>query len=704
MTFLNPFVLLGLLAASIPIIIHLLNLRKLKVIEFSTLQFLKEMQKNKMRKIKLKQLILLALRVAAIIFLVLAFSRPAIKNVSLAGFGSQVKSTFIILLDNTPSMSLSDKRGEYILQAKRAAKDLLNLTEEGDEIYFLKFSEIQSTNEVYSPVSTSLAEKMIDETEVSYISNDYETTLIAASKIIESSKNFSKEIFLVSDLQRNNLKENPVVLLNILDQRSKIYFINIGLNKHINYSIDSVGTNDKIFEMNRAVNFSAAVSNHSQSSVNDLSTSIYFGKSKVAQKGIDIPSQETRIAEFNGRSEKSGFIDVRMEIEDDELLQDNIRFANFFIPEKIKVLLVSDNPSESIFLKLALEQTIEDATSLLVEITQVTPDLINSHNLEKFNSVIIYGVNGLQDISKLREYVVNGGRLITFPSLNTNSISFNRFSAEFEFSDMLGTTGRLNNGDSYLKFGEIDYAHPLMQNIFQKSGSANVESPKVFFSFNYKAGLKDKSIIDLQNGYSFLIEHNYQSGKIFLFTSSLSPSWSDFAVKGIFVPLINRLILYSASTESVNEDFQVGKNFSIIFNRRIGKQIKLVFPDGREKIVETSLRGNSTVIDFGAVDIPGNFFLYDGENILRIISVNIDIKESNLDKAAESELGDFINKAAPEAKTKIFNISDNITESIEQERFGTELWKLFLILALLCLVAEMIIARTAKSEVIAVSE
>ena len=51
MVFLNPAVLFGLLAASIPVLIHLFNLRKLKKIEFSTLAFLKELQKNKIRKI-----------------------------------------------------------------------------------------------------------------------------------------------------------------------------------------------------------------------------------------------------------------------------------------------------------------------------------------------------------------------------------------------------------------------------------------------------------------------------------------------------------------------------------------------------------------------------------------------------------------------------------------------------------------------------
>ena len=59
MTFLNPFVLFGLAAAAIPILIHLFNIRKLRTIEFSTLTFLKELNKNKIRRIKIRQWLLL---------------------------------------------------------------------------------------------------------------------------------------------------------------------------------------------------------------------------------------------------------------------------------------------------------------------------------------------------------------------------------------------------------------------------------------------------------------------------------------------------------------------------------------------------------------------------------------------------------------------------------------------------------------------
>ena len=123
MTFLNPLVLFGLLAASIPILIHLFNLRKLKKIEFSTLAFLKELQKNKIRKIKLKQWILLALRVLIILFLVFAFARPTLEGLAIGGTTSAAKTTAVFIIDDTFSMSVIDNQGSLLNQAKAEAKN-----------------------------------------------------------------------------------------------------------------------------------------------------------------------------------------------------------------------------------------------------------------------------------------------------------------------------------------------------------------------------------------------------------------------------------------------------------------------------------------------------------------------------------------------------------------------------------------------------
>ena len=113
MVFLNPSVLFGLIAASIPILIHLLNLRKLKKIEFSSLDFLKELQKSKIKKVKIKQWILLLLRTLIIVFLVLSFSRPSVKTNLFGASGSTAKTTAVILLDNSFSMGVVTDKGSY---------------------------------------------------------------------------------------------------------------------------------------------------------------------------------------------------------------------------------------------------------------------------------------------------------------------------------------------------------------------------------------------------------------------------------------------------------------------------------------------------------------------------------------------------------------------------------------------------------------
>src|SRR5947209_4818841 len=111
MTFLNPLVLFGLAAAAIPVILHLLNLRKLKTIEFSTLTFLKELQQTKIRRLKFRQLLLLLIRTLIVILIVLAFARPALRGRILGTIGSHAHSSVVFILDDSFSLTVSDEHG-----------------------------------------------------------------------------------------------------------------------------------------------------------------------------------------------------------------------------------------------------------------------------------------------------------------------------------------------------------------------------------------------------------------------------------------------------------------------------------------------------------------------------------------------------------------------------------------------------------------
>ena len=699
MTFLNPLVLFGLIAASIPIIIHLLNLRKLKVIEFSSLQFLKEMQKNKMRKIRIKQILLLILRTLAIIFLVLSFSRPTIRNINLAGLGSEVKNTIILVIDDTPSMSVEDKQGSYISQAKKLAEKVLESSEEGDEIYLIRFSDLNILKENFEPVSKNIAQREIENVEVKDISKTFVEVFLSVSKILDQTKNLSKEVYILTDFQKTNLPEdlsNLPKLDKSFDANTRIYVFKIGEKEAFNISIDSLQVLTKIFEMNKPVTITASLTNHSSENGVNVSSNLYFNDKKVAQKGIDIKSNSSGNFSFTGQIKEYGFNSGRLEIEDDDFLKDNFRYFNFFVPEKIKVLMVSENPNDLFFVNLVLSQTVDDNSEPVFSITQTSTQFFNSYKPENYDILIISSPEKIFNLNPLKNFIQNGGRVVILPGINSSVISFSKAIESLGLNTINGVTGSKDTKSSFTRFREIDFNHPIFSGIFSEKVQKKIESPKIFQSFNYKPTLNGKEIISLENNYSFLAEEKIGNGVVLLFTSAIDLSWSELPLKPIFVPMINRIALYANSNNS-NLDFLAGEEIQFKPFKRITGQFKIQTPDGKE-IVYSSENFVTDFVNLGKFETAGNYKVFEDDKLIGIISINIDARESNLSKLEEKQLEKFAEVSFPASRLKILGSEKNPAEVISQERYGTELWKLFLILSIICLVLEMIIARSSKNE------
>jgi len=699
MTFLNPLVLFGLIAASIPIIIHLLNLRKLKVIEFSSLQFLKEMQKNKMRKIRIKQILLLILRTLAIIFLVLSFSRPTIRNINLAGLGSEVKNTIILVIDDTPSMSVEDKQGSYISQAKKLAEKILESSEEGDEIYLIRFSDLNILKENFEPVSKNIAQREIENVEVKDISRTFVDVFLSVSKILDQTKNLSKEVYILTDFQKTNLPEdlsNLPKLDKSFDANTRIYVFKIGEKEAFNISIDSLQVLTKIFEMNKPVTITASLTNHSSENGVNVSSNLYFNDKKVAQKGIDIKSNSSGNFSFTGQIKEYGFNSGRLEIEDDDFLKDNLRYFNFFVPEKIKVLMVSENPNDLFFVNLVLSQTVDDNSEPVFSITQTSTQFFNSYKPENYDILIISSPEKIFNLNPLKNFIQNGGRVVILPGINSSVISFSKAIESLGLNTINGVTGSKDTKSSFTRFREIDFNHPIFSGIFSEKVQKKIESPKIFQSFNYKPTLNGKEIISLENNYSFLAEEKIGNGVVLLFTSAIDLSWSELPLKPIFVPMINRIALYANSNNS-NLDFLAGEEIQFKPFKRITGQLKIQTPDGKE-IVYSSENFVTDFVNLGKFETAGNYKVFEDDKLIGIISINIDARESNLSKLEEKQLEKFAEVSFPASRLKILGSEKNPAEVISQERYGTELWKLFLILSIICLVLEMIIARSSKNE------
>ena len=695
MTFLNPAVLFGLLAASIPIIIHLLNLRKLKKIDFSTLQFLKELQKNKIRKIKIKQWLLLALRVLIILAIVTAFARPTIVGVSIGGTTSAAKTTAVFILDDTFSMSVVDQNGSYFNQAKEAIKNILTQFEEGDEFGLVLVSHQPDEIEMTSNLNKFVQE--VDATNISYASGKLNNSIIKAAELIGEAKNFNKEIYVLTDFQKGRLaNEDEIIdLKEQLGEQVRLYSFNYSGKEVFNFGIDDLKLNTQIFEKDKPVKFEAILKNYSERTKDNLVVSLFINGERLAQQSINLNSGESKIANLEASARNFGYNDAIIEIEEDDIIQDNKRYTSFFISEKIPVLILADDVNDTKLIEAALKSVSEKG---YFDITIKKTEQISGVSLNNFQVIILLSDNFGNESVKLNQFLSSGKGIVIFPPSENGSSGFNSSLNSIGITSA-GSFVKLEAGQS-IHFSETDFNHPLFENIFMDEKKKQIESPEIFSYFKINPGGKGKSIIKLQDESSFLSEYSISDGKVLLFSSSPVFSWSDFPIKGIFAPLVTKSVMYLSAYNKNEVNYFAGETINVNVAERTLPQIKIVRPDKSEDFINIDENQTSDFISYAATSLAGNYKFLSGEKLLASANVNTDPAESVTEYLTESDFDEYLEKINFSGKHIVIDKSENPVQMILQARFGSELWRYFVLIAILLALVEMTIARNAKKELV----
>ncbi|NNG27194.1 MAG: VWA domain-containing protein [Ignavibacteriaceae bacterium] len=694
MIFLNPAVLFGLFAASIPVLIHLFNLRKLKKIEFSTLRFLKELQKNKIRKIKLKQWLLLALRIMIILLLVTAFARPTLEGISIGGTTSVAKTTALFILDDTFSMSVVDQDGSYFNQAKQSIKNLLTQFEEGDEAALILVSS--QPDKINLTTNLSKLGNKLNELKISNITNKLNNALVKAAQVLSASENFNKEIYLMTDFQKGKLatEENLEDLGGILKENVKMYSFNFSGEEVYNIALSELKVNTSIFEKNKPVSFSVNVNNYSNQPADNTIVSLYIDGERSAQQTVNIQPGATQTINMEAPIKATGYVDVFAEIEEDDVLHDNKRFTSIFIPDKINILLLYNKPEDLKYVQLAL---LSSSTSENFAITSKRLSQLPGLQLNSFNVIFLLGSYLPSGVNKIKDFLNNGGGLVVFPGSVTSLV---------EFNNMLSSLG-LPSASQLIKvdvtaqsfeFEKVEFEHPIFKNIFLDEAKTEVESPQIYSYYKIQTEAKGKSIINLIDGSSFMSEYSVSEGKVFLFNSTPVTTWSDFPLKSIFAPLINKSVFYLSSKNKSEAVYLAGEKINVSISGRKLPQIRIQKPANQEDLINIAENTVSDFLIYPNTDYAGIYKFYSGEKLLENISVNTDPLESKIVYLSDDEFDAYIQKINFKGTHVRIGKDENPLQVILQARFGSELWRYFLIATLLLALVEMTVARNLKKE------
>ena len=713
MNFLNPSLLFGLFAVSIPILIHLLNLRKIKKVEFSTLMFLKEIQKSKMRRIKLKQIILLALRVMAIVFLVLCFANPVYEgyagnNDNFSGY------TTLIFIDDSFSMAARDSKGQYLAQAKDAVKKILESHKESDDIYLIPASKTDfKGNKVLFDSFTELYDSL-EKISISYKPADINEIISFSDKILKNSAKPNKEIFIISDFSQINFNPDnglTPAISETKDNSVNAYLIKIGNREINNLSIDSFVVTSKIIEKNKDVKIKVFINNHSRYNVYNKTVNLIIDNELKGERVIDVSSFDKKEIEFSFKSDHSGNVNgiveiTQSEFQDEEIIQDNKYYFSLYIPESFNIGVIYEKPEDFYFIDLALRTAgsiLSDSIKMKSNLFNVTSERTVTESILKNSVLFISGKNSFTDYESqiLRDFVSDGGGLFIFPG---NSIDINNYNStilnklNFVKIENMNSNKEENNK---LKFDKVDFENPVLSEIFlnrnlnSTSGNFNIDSPEINSFFSLLPNEKARQIITLTNNRPFLVESKLSKGKVIISSVSARDDQSDLPLKTIFVPLIIRSIYYLSNNFEYQKEYIAGKS-NLISVREIKNINDMVLPDKSDIKPELDLiNPNENYLYLPYSDLTsgtGFYSLKDSSGAEFDFALNKNSIESNMTVSENDDITDYFKKNGIQ-NVKLIEKSDDILSAVEESSSGLSLWKYFLIGALLFIAGELFLSK-----------
>ncbi|MBO0593108.1 BatA domain-containing protein [Cellulophaga sp. E16_2] len=639
MHFKHPEILWGLFLLLIPILIHLLQLRRFKKTAFTNVKMLQKVVAESQKSRSLKKWLLLITRIALFTALIIAFAQPYFAKTT--AFKS--KET-IIYIDN--SFSMQAKKGNVSL-LEIAVQDLLKKAPKNTKL------SVFTNTDTY--INTTIGAIQNDLLSLNFSQNQLPLNAleIKAKSLFSTSSNSIKNLVIISDFQKKNEE-----FTEISSKEISKYYIQLTPSENKNIAIDSVfydTTSNEFSNLKIQLSASYNLENQPISVYNDTQliakTSAAFENSNTAEVSISLPDNESILG--------------KIQIEDGGLSYDNQFYFSKNKREKIKVLEiygVQTNYLERIY------------TSEEFEFQKSSISQLNYSLLESQNTIVLNEIERIPDalMQALQLFNQNGGTLIVIPNNKILVTNYNSLLTKFG----VRLNQKINN---IQEITSINFDHPLYSNVFDKKID-NFQYPDVLSYYKLEASLP--SILSYASNEAFLI------GKkgIYVFTSPLSSDFSNFKNSPLIVPT-----LYNMGVESLAQEtlyYTVGKNTSIALPIHIAKDDVLkIANDKNEYIPQQQSLSNKIVLNFNEVPLEdGLFAVKNKEKTFKQLSFNYPRTESKL------TYWDLDNFKAINTPTSI----SDLFETLEKEDSVNELWKWFVILALLFALIEIGIQKYFK--------
>jgi hypothetical protein len=665
--FLAPALLLGLLAAALPAIIHRIGRRRARPVRFAAMELLLRSEQEVSARRRLRDALLLVARTGLAMALPLAFARPFAEVRSDLPAVTGRSQSAVVVLDDSASMRRRARTGEggTPFDAARAkARAVIEHLSPDSEIALVLASEGSTAPIAELSSDRARVRAALDAVPCSARRADFAAALRRATQILTGSMRADRLVYVATDMQAAGWDDvapptSPGAPQLVLLDAS-------GGAAWTNRAVVALEAEPAPEEGTQGIAVVAEIANYAPEPVHNLGVTLALDGAEVARGFVDLPANGRARKRFVLTAAGGSAHEAEVSIDKDAFPLDDRRACLVEASRGLRVLIVDGDPRTvrtedgAFFLEAALR-----AGGSGFSVTTILPDDMPGRDLSAFGAVFLANVNHPPAAAApaLVHYVEAGGGLfisvgdrvdadawnLSLKTILPQPLGLKRSAAALPGARAEGETVDLRPAE---RLAPIDRRHPLLSAFPARDDGL---SSARFFQYMLLSPLPDapgrQIVLRYESGAPALVEAEVGRGRVLLLTTTVDRAWTDLPIRPGFLPLVQEAARYLAGAPSgeAAAALAVGGKRELALEPD-DRRIEIVPPSGDSRWLTPPAHGEARgrrTVTFAETDEPGFYRVRaaraDGtvsERPDAAFVVNLDPRESDPARLADDKRPD----------------------------------------------------------------
>jgi Aerotolerance regulator N-terminal/von Willebrand factor type A domain len=658
-------------ATAVPVIVHLINRRRYRRVEWAAMAFLQRAVRRSARRIRFERLLLLLVRMAVVAAFGLAVARPYFPMLPLAALGT-AGTHRVLLIDDSCSMNAAvdldallpgDAPTTRFDRAMEVAGSLVDSFDPGDAVSIVTLASPSAPVIGRPAYDRRRVRERLSDIKPTQRTTDIEGGFKAALAILDDSgfPPTNRAVYVISDLpMRDWSSEGRAASLALraamVADEAALAFVRVGDGDAGNLAVTDVGLRSPVAGGGLPLRLSASVGNFSAKPVSGLSLQIAVDDRIARRIPIErIGSYGETTVGFSLAPSAAGFREIAVSVvggEGDALAVDNTRLLAGEVIRSLSVLLVDGRlgtqslEGEAGYLATALSPSGDGPIDALIAPHTISDRQFSYEPLGDYGVMALCNVARLdaKDWRRVDEFVRGGGGLIVFGGDSVDLENYNAMGYASGDGVLPGRFGQVagaqDGGDAFVRFASGTFHHPALTD-FSDNADSGLFRARVHRYLSVAATKKTADVLmRYDDGGEALIVDSAAAGRVCVVTTTADMDWTNLPAKGDYVALMVNLVTHLAGSRGSDRTLLVGDTIAQALGPdEVSMGLRVIDPEGRTISVGVTGDEDRLVFRHGPLDRVGVYRAIVGRGESTYVA-NVDPVESDLRMADEATLRD----------------------------------------------------------------